>query len=232
MTKLKRIYKDDPTWTVREHINKSTGKHKNTYYYRRKKALSIHLNSILANQLAGYVLIEKDLRNILIWLNELLPALDDLSSDGFQKSPDRKQFNIVKGLFVASLTFYGKCFNQCDGRKNKLNKKNIKDEKLKEIHEDIMSMRHNFAAHSGEEKIELVRISLVLDPKKERNTPPNIMKEMLQPDTFIKYQIEDFIELVEYLQKFVIEKMKALELRILSEEVLKKGKDYWYKKLK
>lgn len=44
-------------------------------------------------------------------------------------------------------------------------------------------MRHNFAAHSGKDSSELVQISLVLDSKRERNTYPNLVREMKQPDS-------------------------------------------------
>lgn len=128
---IRRLNGSDPDWTVREHINEQTGDHTNTYYYKRRKCLKFKLNSNLSKQLAGYTLIEKDLRNVAVWLGEILTYLEVLDNTIYQKSPDRTKFNIVKGLFVASLTFYGKCFTQCEGRRVKLDKKIIKDDSLK-----------------------------------------------------------------------------------------------------
>ena len=232
MNNKRLLFENDPDWKVREHINPSTGNHTNTYFYKNRKCYCIILESKLAQQLAGYSLIEKDIRSIKIWLDEILPYVTTLKKNQSQKSPDRKTFNLVKGLFVSSVTFYGKCFTQCDGRKVKLRRSDIKDEKLKNHHDDIMKFRHNFTAHSGDEKIELVKIALVLDSKKNRKTLPHIITELLQPDTVGETDIKDYFELLEYLQDFVTKRMKKISDKIYAEEILPKGRDYWYKKVK
>jgi hypothetical protein len=229
--KLKSLFQDDPNWKFREHVSPN-GERTNTYYYKNRKCHRFTLNSKLTNQLAGYSLIEKDLRNIKSWLSEILPYLKTHKISRPQISPNREQFNLVKGLFVSAVTFYGKCFTQCDGRKTKLHKTDIKDDKLKEQHDEIMNFRHNFTAHSGEEKFEHAVISLVLDTKKSRNTLPQIVREVTQPDTIGVSDIDDFFELLEYLQNFVLEKMNKIQHKIYEEEVLAKGPEYWYKKIK
>ena len=64
---------------------------------------------------------------------------------------NRELFNTVKGLFVAALTIYGKRFTSCEGRRVKLEKKNLSED-FHETHDEAMAFRHNFAAHSGAKK--------------------------------------------------------------------------------
>jgi hypothetical protein len=69
--------------------------------------------------MAGYTMIEKDLRSALTWLDEIERRHVEHWSDkkrSFGRAEDRDNYNIVKGLFVALLTFYGKCFSKCEGR--------------------------------------------------------------------------------------------------------------------
>lgn len=44
-----------------------------------------------------------------------------------ERVKDPSKMNIVKGLFIAALTFYGKCFTTCEGRKTKLESKLVPD---------------------------------------------------------------------------------------------------------
>lgn len=231
MNDKRKLYEDNPDWKFREFVN-SNGTRVNTYYYKNTKCHRITLNSKLAQQLSGYSLIEKDLRNIQSWLDEIKPNLYTSKISKPQISKDRKKFNLVKGLFVSAVTFYGKCFTQCDGRKVKLRRGDVKDIVLKEHHDDIINFRNNFAAHSGEEKIEQAVVSLVLDSKKSRKTPPKLVREITQPDTIGITDIENFHELLSYLQKIVLEKIQIIQEKIYKEEVLGKGAEYWYKLVK
>ncbi len=64
---------------------------------------------------------------------------------------DRMRYNLIKGLFVAALTFYAKSFATCEGRKVKLEKKNHDDDFQKK-NQLIIDLRKNFAAHSGQRR--------------------------------------------------------------------------------
>ncbi|MCP4230912.1 MAG: hypothetical protein GY771_12315, partial [bacterium] len=160
-----------------------TGDRRNQYFFKRNRAPRVELKSKLAQQLAGYTLIEKDLRNVITWLNEIdkLHPYDEYVEKGAQISFDRETYNIVKGLYVASLTFYGKCFTSCDGRKLKL-KRSFLGEQYRSAHDEVMHMRHNFAAHSGADSFEEVKIALVLHLKKRSNEIPEIYRELSQAD--------------------------------------------------
>lgn len=221
-------------WTIKEAVFKLAGFKRHTkYYYKNKVAPRVEIKTKVAAQLAGYALIEKDLRNILVWLHEIeatFPRQDRPSHSSI--SPDRKKFNIIKGLFVASLTFYGKCFAVCEGRRIKLEKSWL-DEKYRTTHDKIINARHNFAAHSGADKFEEVYIALVFSPRKKDAFQPILYKELLQADLMLFDETEvSFLELVTHAQDKVLDKIRMLEGKILDEEIYPKGKEYWYRKAK
>jgi hypothetical protein len=151
-----RIKKESDGWEIREAWDSDTGERTTTYFYKRNKAPRVELKSKLAQQLGAYSLIEKDLRNVIVWLDEI-ENLHPISArqSGVFAGKDRAVFNLVKGLYVAALTFYGKCFTQCEGRRVKLEKRML-DEKYHQVHDEVMHMRHNFAAHSGAHNFEVV----------------------------------------------------------------------------
>ncbi|MEH6566819.1 MAG: hypothetical protein V7756_15930 [Halopseudomonas sp.] len=108
-------------------IDSLTGEVSRTYTHKGKQCKAIPLSSKLCNQLAGYTLIEKDLRSALIWLDEIEKRHNESPKDPshrFGYGTNRENYTIIKGLFVALLTFYGKCFTKCEGRPVKLEKHN------------------------------------------------------------------------------------------------------------
>ena len=233
MTK-KRLYPDDPDWTYKTIVLPKGRVFYNKYYYKRKRAYRIVLDTPKATQLAGYILIEKDLRSCKIWLNEILELVKDderyvNATQSIANLDNRKTFNIVKGLFVAALTIYGKCFTTCDGRRIKLEKTNL-EKKFHEDHDDAISLRHNFAAHSGAKKIEFSRIVVLLDPKKKRENLPRMSSELLQPDAWGVKEIQRFIDLAEQARQYCLSKHVMLTNKTYEEDVLKKGKSYWYER--
>ncbi|EIU7615359.1 TPA: hypothetical protein ACF39K_004589 [Vibrio parahaemolyticus] len=231
----KQLYKDDPNWTYESIVKPDGIDFYNRYFYKRKKAHRIPLDTGKTRTLSAYLLIEKDLRNCITWLNTIVSMLshDERyvgATTSLANTENRELFNIVKGLFVAALTIYGKCYTSCEGRRVKLEKSNL-DEPFHIAHDSAMAFRHNFAAHSGAKKYEFSRIVLVLDPKKNRKTLPRIASEMLQPDSFIISEINEFLELAKHAQKFCQQKCKLLEAKIYEEDVLKETKEYWYEQV-
>ena len=77
MTK-KRLYPDDPDWTYKTIVLPKGRVFYNKYYYKRKRAYRIVLDTPKATQLAGYILIEKDLRYKLI--HSIPCVLENISS--------------------------------------------------------------------------------------------------------------------------------------------------------
>ncbi len=207
-----------------------TGRLKNIYKYKGKVCYRIPLHSQIAQQLAGLKLIEKDLRNVLVWLKEIAKKLpsERQHKHGHFRSGDREDFNLVKGLFIAALTVYAKAYTTCDGRKTKLNKKNL-DEKFRKSHDEVMAFRNNYAAHSGSDQHEYVNICLVIDSSKKRETPPQIVSELSQPDTLDREGVEEFIQLAEHVREKVLSKYEKTRQRILTDEIIPKGLAHWQK---
>lgn len=181
--------------------------------------------------MAGYVLIEKDLRSAAVWLTEIDRIRgEDAQFDskgGNRQSKDRDRYNLVKGLFVAALTFYGKAFAQCEGRRIKLERRQL-DIEFHEEHDDAISFRNNFAAHSGAKLLERAEIALVLPPKSKKSVAPRLYREMTQPDYATAEEgKKTFNELVEHARAIPLRKIAQLNEKILAEEVLTKGYAYW-----
>lgn len=218
-------------WSVMEVIDPKTGKVRRHYKYKGKACKRITLDTHMSRQLAGYVLIEKDLRSASLWLNEIDKIRGkDMNLEGSHHTKDRERYNIVKGLFVAALTFYGKAFAQCEGRRVKLERMQIAADFLN-VHDHAISFRNNFAAHSGAELIERAEIALVLPPKSTRMIIPNIYREMTQPDFAAQPKGEKtFAELTEHARSIALCKIAQLNEKILKEEVLPKGYAYWNSK--
>lgn len=219
-------------YAVREVLDPTTGIVHRFYTYKRKPCHRKILKSRLVEQLAGYVLIEKDLRSALSWaahiegLHEVGPLRDE---ESYAHSKDREKFVLIKGLFVAALTFYGKCFSRCEGRRAQMDRNQL-DERFHEIHDTCIRYRHNFAAHSGAEKLERVDIALVFPKKRGVAVLPRIYMELSQPDLLSHSKGEiKMKELFEHVQAIANEKISLLNDKILKEEVYPKGLSYWAK---
>jgi len=220
-------------YAVREVLDATTGIVHRFYSFKGKPCHRKILRSRLADQLAGYVLIEKDLRSALSWIAHIeklheFGAMRD--EEGFAHGKDREKYVLVKGLFVAALTFYGKCFSRCEGRRAQMDRNQL-DERFHEIHDTCIRFRHNFAAHSGAEKLEKVNIALVFPKKRGVAVLPRIYMELFQPDLLSTSKGEiQMKELFEHVQAIVSEKISLLNDKILKEEVYPKGLSYWAKR--
>lgn len=143
------------------------------------------------------------------------PSSDE---ERFSHGRDRDNYNIIKGLFVAVLTFYAKCFTRCDGRRIKLDRANVGPE-FHDLHDRCMSFRHNFAAHSGAEKLERARIVVAYPNEKRRRTPIKLFRELDQPDLFWTREGETGIrQLVDHVRGFVNDKIEELAEKVQNVE--------------
>jgi hypothetical protein len=217
-------------FSVTEHIDSKSGLPHRIYKYKRKECRRVLLNSRLCSQLAGYTLIEKDLRSVLVWLHEIEARHTDGTSrkiEHFARSSDRTTYNLIKGLFVATLTFYGKCFSKCEGRPVKLERAQL-DERFYRLHDECIAYRHNFAAHSGAKKLEHVEIVLVSPARHKDKIPFKVYRELFQPDLFWPSSGEiTLIELVEHVRSIANAKIDLLAEKIQREEIIPNAKKYW-----
>ena len=220
----------DDYFSVTEYIDIKSGLPHRIYTYKRKPCRRVLLESRLCSQLAGYSLIEKDLRSVLIWLGEIESRHKGAPSrkgEHFARSPNRTAYNLIKGLFVAALTFYGKCFSRCEGRPVKLERAQL-DEKFWPLHDECIAYRHNFAAHSGAKKLEYVEIALVSPVKYKDKVPFKVYRELFQPDLLWPSSQEiTLISLVEHVRSIATSKIEFLTKKIQREEVIPNAHTYW-----
>jgi hypothetical protein len=225
----------DPDMVVKRFIEPMTGEVHALYYYKRKLMPQVPLQGLLSEQLAGYVLIEKDLQNALRWVRHAEYLVEPnlvKTNNSYVSSDDRETYDLTKGLFVAALTFYAKCFTKCEGRRAQLNKSSL-DAHLRASHDLFMTFRNNFAAHSGAAKIEYAKASLVLHPKSKKQEVPRIVCNRLQPDFLLSRGSQPGLaDLIIGALSYVNERHEKLTEKILQEEILPKGSAHWYKKAK
>jgi hypothetical protein len=225
----------DPDIVVKRFIEPLTGEVHALYYCKRKLMPQVPLQGFLSEQLAGYVLIEKDLQNALRWVKraESLVEPDLLNTKStYISSDNRDTYDLAKGLFVAALTFYAKCFTKCEGRRAQLNKSCLNAE-LRASHDLFMKFRNNFAAHSGAEKIEYAKASLVLRPKPKKQEMPQIVCNRVQPDLLLPRGSQPGLaDLINSALSCVNARHDKITEKILNEEILPKGSEYWYKRAK
>jgi hypothetical protein len=201
------------------------------YYYKKRQADQRYLTSKLAQQYNGYRLINKDLRSTIIWLKKINDYLDQIPDKncGNNVPLDRETADIVKGLWVAALTFYGKCFSSAEGRKIKLDRTFLDLIHCKQ-HDFYLKLRNQFAAHSGLDSYEGSRIVLLVAPN--INGLTMLWDEVHQLDYISNDTRNDLLVLVEYVQQKVKNKLEELRNEIEIKEAKAMANKYWSKKLK
>ncbi len=224
---------EETDWSLKQIVASATGTRITQYFYKGRKCKRIQLEGHLARQAAGYTLIEKDLRSVQAWLRrieELHPQPEGRPDyERYYKRTDSEVADLVKGLFVASLTFYGKCFTRCSGRRVKLERRQLEDN-FRGTHDDFMRYRHSFAAHSGADNFEHAKVAIALPPRKRTPRLPKIYTELTQPDAVAISSDSElgFLQLVQHVHAIACEKRNAVLQKIWRDDVLAKGAEYWY----
>ena len=107
-----RIKKWRTDWSIEERVDPISGRIPNRYYFRKRLCGRVKLEGSIAARAAGYHLIEKDLRNITEWLNQIQTLMKEAAPNDYVNqeyfiASNRSTFQIIKGLFVATLLFTG-----------------------------------------------------------------------------------------------------------------------------
>jgi hypothetical protein len=214
----RRLLPDDPDWELTEQIDPETYELTNTYYFRGKPAKRTVLTSPVARQICGYVLIERDLRNVVEWFAAVKDRI--ISQYGESDVPKRPvkasgpEFNMTKALFVSAIAFYGKLFTTAEGRKVSLQETWIEESSLKVAHKELMSSRHNFTAHSGTDSGEYVNLIVATRRVSRKDVAITIATELKQPVAPTPEQIDLFIRLAEHLRTLVATKIRRLHEKL------------------
>ena len=120
----------------------------------------------------------------------------------------------MKALFVAILTFYGKAFSQCEGRRVKLERRQIAEGFLP-THDHCIAYRNNFAAHSGAQVIESARMIVAVPMNVKKSRIVRLFAEVDQPDfTSPASDLPTLRELVQHVHFMVEAKVAQLRQRI------------------
>lgn len=219
-----------PKLEAKRILDPDTGAADTLYYWDGRLAPKVQINGILVDKLSGYTLIKKDLDNALSWIRtaeKLASESSEPTDSGHFHAKDREIFDLVKAYFVASLTFYGKCFTEAAGRHAQVSRDWIAEQEYRKLHDYIMTYRHNFAAHSGDECLELARTFVLVHPNR-KILIPYLPTMRVQPDIALTQQGElGFGDLIEYVAKKVVEKYNKLANKIVSEFILPSGFEFW-----
>lgn len=186
----------------------------------------------MANQLAGYARIEKDLRNLAEWLVLAVTFVRRTGmtaeiNDGKMIATPSELTSHLKALTVAIITTYGKLYTQADGRRLSLDKTWIESLDHKRIHEWWMNARHNFTAHAGNSDIENCRVVAVFEKSKVRGKCPLIVPEMVQMSYVGEKDLYGLHDLITVLHKRTVTKISQLRSLIIEKEISIHSNEYW-----
>lgn len=205
-------------------INPESGGFLFSYTYMGEECLRVPMSSRLCEQLVGYYLIEKDLRSVITWMTKIREMHPSESShNGYIDSDVLPNRELVKALFVAAISFYGKCFTVGRGRRVKLDDP-VVPKNLLEVHEEAMRLRHNYVSHSGEAGVEAGSAVFVRQKEVASGGMINywITVEVKQPDLmYLEDEGRDlWLELFEGVRENVNKKISVLYEKIRGEEVM------------
>lgn len=205
-------------------VDPNTGNTSYVYTYKMKRCPTKEIKSPLAKKYVGYDLIYNDLECVHKWINQahkLIPqnrkSQNSDHGDRYIVVSNSNDDSLIQALFIASLTYYGKCFTKAEGRRFKLDCSFV-PEGYKLKHKEIMLFRHTIAAHSGKGDWDTGKLRLILSPKKSKKHEPFIWSEL----TTLNYHDDSdkdfsFINLVDEVRSKVLAKMEQLSKRILDD---------------
>jgi hypothetical protein len=219
-----------PRLVPKRDLNPTTGAAEISYYWDQKVARKVQIRGKLADQLSGYTLIRKDLDNALNWIQlaEKLVMAHHKPVDGtyFFHATNREAFDLIKAYFVAALSFYGKCFTEAAGRHAQVSRDWL-DANYRELHDYYMKYRHNFAAHSGDEQLELAKTYVLVHPD-GKEFIPFLPTARMQPDVVLPNSGEPGLgELIQHVLEKVLAKYDRLSQKIIHDLVIPAGVEFW-----
>jgi hypothetical protein len=210
-------------------VDPATGTPNITYYWEGRLVPKIQISGRLVDHLSGYSLIKKDLDSALKWIRlaeTIANTHRKADEEGYQYAPEREDFDVVKAYFVASLTFYGKCFTEASGRHAQISRDWL-DEAYRDVHDFYISYRHNFAAHSGDERLEMAATYVLVHPDGQ-SLLPYLATARSQPDIALPGKGKvGFGDLIAHVADKVVTKYNKAAQNIIHNFVVPAGVEYW-----
>lgn len=192
----------------------------------------VRLKGKFADQMAGLAMILKDLNSAKMWIQKAYNLTaevrtEKLKNTVFTQFADEELSDEVKAFFISGVTFYGKSFTEAKGRKVQFQRDWLAVE-YREIHDRVMHLRHNIAAHSGDEKLESADVSLLLIPQNKQSFFLQPIATRAQP-SFVDVTVQgaDFLKLLNYIISVVIERHLAAGRRLMA-AVNEKPIGFWH----
>ncbi|CAL2074543.1 hypothetical protein [Tenacibaculum sp. 190524A02b] len=117
-------------------------------------------------------------------------------------------------LFTTVIILYGKCFTDSSSTNSPKLEPNCLEslEDLKILHQNLMSMRHNFVAHRGKTEHEFGKAYFQIFPKTMKW---GIKVGLQRRFSFESEEISEYIKLIQYLTKISIEKYEKVGSKIM-----------------
>jgi hypothetical protein len=223
--------------TCKIEVDPKTYEIKHQNFLNGKECPKVSLSSQQAKNFAAYALIKKDLKYVLKAFKYAISIAheaveEEEGGDSFSyRTEIDADADILKAFYISGIVTYGRCFTKADGRRVKLEYKemfNADEKELHKLHLELMEQRHQYVAHGGKTKYEKVNPILVLHPDKESDSIPTLMTVSFHVDGFGKKDFSEFLDLVktvyERLNVMLDKKSKALYER----EIKPKDNKSWY----
>jgi hypothetical protein len=170
---LTPIWAEIPGFGYRKTIINAHGEHLYTYHSGSKTAepsIVIIWNTKKAKKLLGFIAIEKDLNDTLIFLEEFSNLTEAIDSAEYGSIVYNNKTILLKAILRSIVITYGRCFVKADGRGTKLETGDIGfDSRFIGFHDYIMSMRHQYVAHAGKSEHEEFKMVCPLSTTTEGN---------------------------------------------------------------
>ncbi|MDN3640779.1 hypothetical protein QWY82_18415 [Simiduia curdlanivorans] len=223
--------------TAKIEVDPNTYEIKHQYFRDGKECQKVILLSEQAKNFAAYALIKKDLKYVLKAFKYAMSIAQDeveTEEDGdsfYYRTEIDADADILKAFYISGIVTYGKCFAKADGRRVKLEYKEIfrEDEKeLRKLHLELMDQRHQYVAHGGKTRYEKVNTILVLHLDKERNLTPTLMTESFHVDGFGKKDFGEFLDLVTTVDERLNELLNKKSNSLYKKEIQPKDNMSWY----
>jgi len=204
------------------------------YFLNGVECPQIKLDSMQSKLFANYALIKKDLKfckQALKIAISLAKSSDDLTSKGQFRAEFDEESDILKAMYISFVVTYGKCFTKADGRRVKLETKEIfEDDEVKEEHLSVMTQRHEYIAHGGKTNLEQVEPIVILHPDISENFAPLLTTQSFHLAGLSCEHFESLFELVIYVDKYLDQLLEKKSKALVDKEITTFTLEELYKK--